>query len=59
MEIQKLLLIIGVLGIIASVIGVVRKLDVTTNLIGFICGTCLIYGYIELKKVKNEQAKSN
>lgn len=52
MKTQKLLLIIGILGIITSVIGVIRKLDFTSNLIGFICGACLIHGYLELKKAK-------
>ena len=54
MKTQKLVLVIGLLGIISSIIGIIIGQEPTINLIGFICGTSLLHGYFELKKVKNE-----
>ena len=59
MNTQKLLLIIGILGITASIIGIIKGQEFTTHIIGFVCGASLIYGYFELKKDKDEQAKIN
>lgn len=55
MRTKILLLIIGVLGIVASIFGVLKGQDITTHLIGFVCATCLVYGYFEFKKLENEE----
>ncbi len=59
MNSQKLLLIIGVLGVVTSIIGIIRDINFTTNLIACISGICLIHGYFELKKLKDEQTKES
>ncbi len=49
---KYLLLIIGILGIIASIYGFIQDKEVSNHLIGFICGASLIFGYFELGKVR-------
>ncbi len=50
MKTYKLILIVGILGVVASVFGMITQQDISTHLIGFICGASLIYGYFELKE---------
>lgn len=57
MKTQKLLLVIGLLGIIASIFGAIKGNEFTTQLTSFICGLSLICGYFEIKKTNNDQTK--
>ena len=52
---KYILLIIGSLGILASIYGYIKDQEITNHLIGFICGACLIYGYFELNKVNKSE----
>ena len=54
---KYILLIIGLLGVIASVYGYLKDNDIQSNLVGLICGASLIYGYFELNKI-NKKNKS-
>ena len=44
------LLLIGLAGILAGIYGFISGSDFTTNLMGLICGSCLVFGYYELQK---------
>jgi uncharacterized membrane protein len=44
------LLIVGIIGMVFSIIGLFITSEWTTNLMGFICGACLIYGYYTVGK---------
>jgi hypothetical protein len=54
MKTYTVLLVIGTLGILSSIYGAFTQLDLTTNLLGFICGASLIFGYFEIKKTQNK-----
>lgn len=54
MKTQKLLLIIGALGVIFSIVGIVNKQEISKDIIGLVCGASLIYGYFELKNKTHE-----
>ncbi len=49
---KYILLIIGILGVLASVYNYFNDKNISNNIIGFICGISLIYGYFELNKVQ-------
>jgi hypothetical protein len=48
-----ILLTIGILGLAASIFGVINGGAIQDHLIGIICSASLIYGYLELKNKKN------
>lgn len=48
----NMLVLIGSLGMAASLFNMISKQEVTSNLSGFICGACLVWGYFELQKEK-------
>jgi hypothetical protein len=50
MSTKYILLIIGILGILSSIAGLIQGQSFSNNLVGFICGSSLIWGYFELKK---------
>lgn len=55
MKTSTILLIIGVLGIGASIYGMVQDQSLSEHMLSLVCGTSLLYGYRELrKKEKNE-----
>ncbi len=47
---KYILLIIGLLGSIAAIFMMIKTGSITDNLIGLICGACLIWGYFEISK---------
>lgn len=47
---KYVLLVIGALGIAASVYGSIIDEEITNHIIGLVCGASLIYGYFELNK---------
>jgi hypothetical protein len=52
---KYILLVIGVLGIAASVYGYIKDRDASNHIIGFVCGASLIYGYFELNKASKKE----
>ena len=55
MNTKYILLVIGILGILSSLAGVIQGQELSSNLVGFICGSSLIWGYFELKKKEAEK----
>lgn len=53
MKIKYILLIIGLLGLIASVYGMYKDGDISNHLIGMVCGASLIWGFFEIRKKEN------
>lgn len=49
------LLTIGILGVLASFYGTVTGMDYTINLVGYICGSSLIFGYFDMKKKEDRK----
>ena len=59
MKTKYILLIVGFLGVMTSVLGLIKGQEITTYLISFICGVSLIQAYLELNKNENENSKTN
>lgn len=55
MNTKYILLVIGILGVLASILGVFQGRDLSSNITGFICGASLIWGYFELKKKEENE----
>lgn len=51
---KYILLIIGILGLAASLYGMTTDSEFLHHLPGLVCGTSLIYGYFELKRATPE-----
>ncbi len=52
------LLIIGILGVLASLFSAILNNDISNNIIGFICGLSLIWASYDLRKKENKEANS-
>lgn len=51
---QILVLIVGVIGVVFSVVHMVLQKEIASEIIGLICGLSLIMGYFQLKIENNE-----
>lgn len=52
---KYILLMIGIMGMLASIYGYTKDHEIANHLIGFICGTCLVFGYFELNKANKKE----
>lgn len=52
---KYVLLVIGILGLAAGVMGLIEGQEVSQYMLGLICGSSLVWGYFELKKAENKE----
>lgn len=52
MKTNYILLFIGIVGLLVGGYGLFMQKDYTTNLVTFICGGALIWGYFQAKKAQ-------